>query len=181
MTAVRHLTPTDYLRQPWANGRGETLEIARAEGAHGLMWRLSIATVAEDGLFSRLPGIDRSLTVIDGPGFDLTGPGWRRQAAPMSPVTFPGDHAVAASGVIAPSRDFNVMVARGRIRARVACGPTARRLNGAMIALHLPRGGTLVLDGAVRSTNPGDTIITAGSCLIVTDRVALSVVLDGEV
>lgn len=178
MTALRHLTPSDYLRQPWANGRGETLEIARANGAQGLLWRLSIATVAEDGPFSRLPGIDRSLTVIDGPGFDLCGEGWRRRAAPLSPVTFPGDLAVAASAVSAASRDFNVMVARGRMRAQVACGSGAQDLRGALVAVHLPRGGRIMLNGQAIRTSPGDTILTTGRCLILPDRPALTVALD---
>jgi uncharacterized protein len=178
MTAFRHLTPADYLRQPWANGRGETLEIARAEGPGGLLWRLSIATVAEDGPFSRLPGLDRSLTVIDGPGFDLNGPGWCRRAAHLTPVTFPGDHAVTASGVAAPSRDFNVMVARGRMRALVACGPAGRTLQAALVVIHLPDGGGLVLDRQAIFTGPGDTIMAEGPCIILPETPVLAVALD---
>jgi uncharacterized protein len=178
MTAWRHLTLADYLRQPWANGRGETLEIARHDGPHGLLWRLSIATVAEDGPFSSLPGIDRNLTVIDGPGFDLTGPGWRRRAAPMAPVTFPGDHRVTASGVTFPSRDFNVMVARGRMRARVVCGSVARDLRATLAIVHLPHGGALVLNGRAIRTAPGDTVIATGSCIVLPDGPVLTVALD---
>ena len=72
---IRHLTPAGYRRQPWANGRGVTVELARADGPDGLIWRLSMATVAEDGPFSLFPGIERNLTVISGPGFHLRGDG----------------------------------------------------------------------------------------------------------
>lgn len=177
MTAFRHLTPTDYLRQPWANGRGETLEIARDQGPKGLLWRLSIATVAADGAFSRLPGIDRWLTVIDGPGFDLTGPGWRRRAAPFAPVRFPGDHVVQASGVVASSRDFNVMVARGRVGARVACGAGGGHLAGDVAIIHALRGGTLILNGQTCSMGSGDTIIAIGPCTRLPDGPVLTVAL----
>lgn len=97
---------------PWANGRGTTIEMIREDGPDGgLLWRLSMASVIEDGPFSSFPGIERNLTVMSGPGFDLVGAG-RITAAPLRPVAFPGDVPIAASGVTAPCEDFNVMTAR---------------------------------------------------------------------
>lgn len=116
----RHFTPADYIRQPWANGRGVTVELARADGPDGLIWRLSMATVAEDGAFSLFPGIERNLTVISGPGFRLEGSGLALDALPLTPIAFPGDIALAATGVIRPSEDFNVMTARSLAQAEVA-------------------------------------------------------------
>ena len=107
---------------PWANGRGTTLELARADGLGGIEWRLSIASVVEDAAFSRFPGVDRVLTVLNGPGFRLVGSGFNLAALPLTPVAFPGDVAIAAVGVAAPCTDFNVMVARGVVRAEVAVG-----------------------------------------------------------
>ena len=46
-----HLTQADYRIQPWANGRGQTVELARADDAQGMVWRLSVAAVVEDGPF----------------------------------------------------------------------------------------------------------------------------------
>lgn len=117
---IRHLTPAGYRRQPWANGRGVTVELARADGPDGLIWRLSMATVAEDGPFSLFPGIERNLTVISGPGFHLRGDGIALDARPLAPVAFPGDVALAATQVTAPSEDFNVMTARALPRPEVA-------------------------------------------------------------
>lgn len=109
---IRHLTPADYTAMPWANGRGTTIEMLRETGPDGaLRLRLSMASVVEDGPFSSFPGIERNLTVISGPGFDLVG-ATRITAAPLMPVAFPGDVAIAAVGVTAPSDDFNVMTAR---------------------------------------------------------------------
>jgi uncharacterized protein len=109
---IRHLTPADYVAMPWANGRGQTIEMLRENGLDGgLLLRLSMASVVEDGPFSIFPGIERNLTVISGPGFDLLGE-TRFTAAPLVPVAFSGDVPMAAIGVTAPSDDFNVMTAR---------------------------------------------------------------------
>lgn len=109
---IRHLTPADYTTMPWANGRGQTVEMIRENGPDGgLLWRLSMASVVEDGPFSIFPGVERNLTVISGPGFDLVGEA-KLTAAPLMPVAFPGDVPMAATDVTAPSDDFNVMTAR---------------------------------------------------------------------
>jgi uncharacterized protein len=109
---MRHLTPADYVAMPWANGRGTTVEMLRENRQDGgLLLRLSMASVVEDGPFSIFPGVERNLTVISGPGFDLVG-ATRMTAAPMVPVAFPGDVPIAAIGVTRPSEDFNVMTAR---------------------------------------------------------------------
>lgn len=133
---IRHLTPADYRRQPWANGRGVTVELARSDGPQGLLWRLSMATVAEDGPFSLFPGIERNLTVISGPGFRLSGEGHDLQANPLEPVSFPGDIALAATGVAAPSEDFNVMTARALPRPEVAVFTGEARIeSGGLLAI----------------------------------------------
>lgn len=114
-----HLTPADYRRQPWANGRGTTTELYRVEANGTLLLRLSMATVSEDGPFSLFPGIERNLTVLSGPGFTLTGETLRLEAKPLTPIAFPGDTPVNATGVTAPSADFNVMTARPLPRPEV--------------------------------------------------------------
>lgn len=108
----RHLRADDYLRMPWVNGRGMTTELIRVAGADGgVLWRLSMASVVENGPFSLFPGIERNLTVIAGPGFDLVG-ARRLRADPLVPVHFAGDLPISAEKVLAPSEDFNVMTSR---------------------------------------------------------------------
>ena len=97
---------------PWANGRGVTVEMLRLEAAGALIWRFSRAAVLEAGPFSLFAGIERNLTVISGPGFDLVGAGLLLQALPLLPVAFPGDVPLSAKNVTAPCDDFNVMSAR---------------------------------------------------------------------
>lgn len=63
--------------QPWKNGQGKTQEIAKCtdvKTANGpsFVWRLSIATIEQEGPFSRFPGTDRTLMLLDGKGLQLT-------------------------------------------------------------------------------------------------------------
>ncbi len=117
---MRRLTPADYVTMPWANGKGSTIERLRADENGQLKWRLSRASVVEDGDFSIFPAIERNLTVLTGPGFDLVGAGLHLAARPLIPVSFPGDVAIRADAVTAASDDFNVMTARHLPRPEVA-------------------------------------------------------------
>ena len=117
---IRHLTAADYKTMPWANGKGVTVEMLKVEDSGQLLWRLSRASVVENGDFSIFPGIERNLTVITGPGFDLVGAGLHLHARPLVPVAFAGDTPIRAEGVTAASDDFNVMTARHLPRPEVA-------------------------------------------------------------
>ena len=70
---IRRLTSTDFRTMPWANGKGVTVEMLKIEDQGRLVLRLSRAMVVESGPFSLFPGIERNLTVLSGPGFDLQG------------------------------------------------------------------------------------------------------------
>jgi uncharacterized protein len=159
---MKHLTRADYRTMPWANGKGTTVELLRVDGPQGLLWRLSMASVVEDGPFSLLPGIDRNLTVVTGPGFRLSGPGIDLTCAPLMPVAFPGDVAVTALRVTAPSDDFNVMTDRALPYPTVTVERDAS----------LPAGGTLALfalaDAMINGTAIArhDLILTEGAAQI---------------
>ena len=116
---ILHLKASDFKEMAWANGRGKTVELFRVDRDGAMQWRLSRASVVEDGAFSLFPGVDRNLTVISGPGFDLAGE-VRLRAGLLQPVEFAGDVAMQAEGVVAPCEDFNVMARRGAMQAEVA-------------------------------------------------------------
>lgn len=131
-----HVTPADYTRQPWKNGRGTTTELWRLERDGQLLARLSRAAVVEDGAFSLFPGIERNLTVLSGPGFRLTGGGIDLRCEPLVPVAFPGDVEVTATETNGQqSDDFNVMTARGLPKPQVILAQNDS----------LPAGGTMAL------------------------------------
>jgi len=91
----------------WANGGGVTRVIADRP-----QFRLSLATIAEAGPFSVLPGLVRHFALVSG-RVDLSGPAACFPAmldAMSPPVTFPGDSPVYASPCSGPALALNLMV-----------------------------------------------------------------------
>ena len=176
----RHLTPADYKAMPWANGRGTTLELFRREDAEGaLLLRLSRADVVEAGAFSSLPGLDRILTLIEGEGFDLDfgAHGAVAPVLPFVPVAFSGDWPCAAERVRGPSRDFNVLVARGRLRADVAV-----LRDGMAVVDRMAETFIYVVDGWVSVNSPEYSRRVIANELLVIEREtapALSIEVSG--
>ncbi|MFT4150844.1 MAG: HutD family protein [Paracoccaceae bacterium] len=155
---IRHLTRADYRVMPWANGRGQTVEMIRVDGPAGMLWRLSLASVVEDGPFSIFPGIARNLTVLTGPGFDLLGKGIRLRADPLVPVAFSGEAGLRAAGVTAASEDFNVMTARTLPSPQVWLqAPGAVAAGGTLCLLALEDGDGI----AAHDLLIGDQAVTA--------------------
>lgn len=60
-----------YKRMPWKNGLGETLEIQRHDDERGLRFRISQASVVENGVFSDFSGLHRTLVLLSGDGMTL--------------------------------------------------------------------------------------------------------------
>ncbi|CAN7346577.1 HutD family protein [Pararhizobium sp. LjRoot255] len=108
-----------YRRMPWKNGSGETTEIAVFPQDADLAtfgWRVSMATVATDGPFSVFPGIDRTLSILQGDGMELKiagrAPVVLTQAS--KPLAFPADAPTSARLVSGTIIDLNVMTRRGQ-------------------------------------------------------------------
>ena len=142
---IGHLTAADFKVMPWANGRGQTVEKFRMDRDGVLLWRISRAAVVEDGPFSVFAGVDRNLTVISGPGFDLRGEA-RLRANLLQLLAFSGDLALRAEGVRAPCDDFNVMVRRGAVRAEVSVQESGTTHGGvALFAVGPVRAGRIVM------------------------------------
>lgn len=104
---------------PWKNGGGCTTEILAAPPGATLDdfdFRISLATIAQSGPFSTFPGIDRTLTLVDGGNVVLDVGNERRVAlSEREPVVaFPGETAVTATVDGDPTTDFNVMTRRER-------------------------------------------------------------------
>ncbi|WP_220443688.1 HutD/Ves family protein [Paracoccus luteus] len=116
----------DRVFRPWKNGGGDTAEIVVSPPGAGFddfEWRISTALVASDGPFSRFPGVDRVLTVIEGGPMALTIDGHVRQLDEhSSPLAFPGDAPCEARLCGPPLLDFNLMLRRP-LAAQVRKGP----------------------------------------------------------
>lgn len=151
------LRAAGFRRMPWKNGGGETFEIAASPpdaAPDAIDWRISMAIVARDGPFSSFPGIDRTLTILDGDGLELA---LGNAGAPVmltpdaEPFRFAGDipaHARLLGGAVT---DFNVMTRRSRFGHRVRrlgvrnCATITTTADAAAIFCH---GGKLVCTAA---------------------------------
>ncbi|MEU9080070.1 HutD family protein [Kitasatospora sp. NPDC048538] len=107
----------------WLNGGGVTREVAghpAGAGLDGFDWRVSLADVASAGPFSPFPGVDRVITLVEGPGMVLTVDGTEHAVdAPFRPFAFPGEAETDCRLLGGPVVDFNVMTRRGRVGAGV--------------------------------------------------------------
>jgi hypothetical protein len=161
-----HLTPADYTRQPWKNGRGFTVELWKVERDGQLLARLSRASVVEDGPFSLFPGIERNLTVLSGPGFRLSGDRHNFRCEPMVPVAFPGNVALKATETNGQqSDDFNVMTARSLPLPEVFLAQNDSLPAGGLLALYAL--GPVTVNGQAMARD--DLVLTNGPATLTGD------------
>lgn len=170
---------------PWKNGGGVTREIAAGpEGATAdtFDWRVSLAEVAADGPFSLFPGVDRTLTVVEGAGMDLMVGGEHHIVdEPHWPHEFPGDLETDGRLLDGPVVNLNVMYRRGRTQAVTAVVRGSVRLippdGGAVMAVALEEGARLSGDPGIHlglydavlavGESPG-VLRTQGYALVIT-------------
>ncbi|MBO9560114.1 MAG: HutD family protein [Caulobacter sp.] len=119
---MRVLRAADRVAASWKNGGGVTREVAAwppGASLDAFDWRISLAEIAADGPFSTFSGVDRVLTVIQGEGLLLTiDDRMLALDAASPPLDFSGEAAVFARLTHGPISDLNIMVRRGKLRAR---------------------------------------------------------------
>jgi environmental stress-induced protein Ves len=122
-TEVRVIRFRDLVVSPWANGKGETRQLAiHADPAvhPAFLWRISMATVGAQAPFSPLPGIDRTISVLRGAGLELTINGQRQLLTHISPpFEFDGGAEASGGSLSGETLDLNVMTRRGFFRHHV--------------------------------------------------------------
>ena len=185
---LRLIRASDHRRERWKNGLGWTNEIARGPigsrrgnasdhgGAHDAWdWRLSIAEIDRDCVFSAFPGIDRTLVLLDGVGMTLRFADGeivdlRSRGAQ---IDFAGERTLDCVLADGPTRDFNVMWRRDRLTATVAIRRAAAPSNlpiacGDIVAIHLLDGAMTCADGATSfAIDEGDTLVAQNHGAVV--------------
>lgn len=169
---MKFLPASGHKRMPWKNGGGETIEISVfPEGASlsEFDWRVSMATVASDGPFSAFPGIDRTLSILEGNGMTLLieGRDPARLTEVDAPLAFPADVATSASLIDGTIVDLNVMTRRGKLTHRVRRlaleGERSLTCDAATAMLLCHRGAvTLEGDGQTMVLSAGDALMLSG-------------------
>jgi len=148
---VRIQRNSENTPMPWANGRGTSYEIASDRSEAGeWTWRLAMAPVNEDGPFSRIECVNRSLAVVEGAGMLLSVDRKKLQCLPMQVVRFRGDAVTEAALTDGPIMDINLMVRRKEAEGEMAMVSDAGLLNGASI---------VVAVGGSAQVKSGDSII----------------------
>lgn len=165
---------------PWKNGLGITREIAvEPPGAtmDDFLWRVSIADVDTASPFSVFPGIERTIVLLEGDGFTmiLDGDGAHEHALTTAcePFAFAGEARVDVRLAGGATRDFNLMVRRGRAAGRIDVVNGPGTMDGSTIALlHIARGEATI-DG--EACAQGDTAIIPQSVTLRENATALVV------
>ena len=128
---ARHLPAFEYRRMRWKNNLGWTREIHRAPDHDDYDWRVSIAEIDHDCAFSAFPGHDRLLVLLEGNGMRLRFAHGEEidLLPPHSRVAFRGEDELHCELVDGPTRDFNLIWKRERVKA----GLLHRPLVGPMV------------------------------------------------
>ncbi len=153
---LRVLRGADRTATAWKNGGGVTREIAawpEGAGTGDFAWRVSLAEVAADGAFSAFPGVDRTLTLAEGAGMDLTVAGAHRLVDErFAPQDFAGDEPTDCRLLDGPVVNFNVMYRRGT-------APVDTAVVRGRLTLDAPAGQTLLI---VALAGPAELELTEG-------------------
>lgn len=174
---VSLLKAQDHHRMPWKNGGGVTVEIAvhpKGASVDDFDWRISMATVASDGPFSVFPGIDRTLSVLEGDGIVLNVEGQETKLTRESaPLAFAADARSGARLIGSAITDLNVMTRRGRFAHKVAClsvdGCTVTQIDGDPALLFCAEGQfELTSDAGTICLEKHDCAVLSGNAVPLT-------------
>ena len=145
---------------PWANGGGTSYEIASDRNELGeWTWRLAMAPVNEDGPFSRIECVNRSLAVVDGAGMLLSVDRKKLQCLPMQVVRFRGDAITEAMLTDGPIMDINLMVRRREADGEIEIVSDAGVLEGASIVVAVGGSAQVKCGDSTIDLEPHDSIL----------------------
>ncbi|MEZ2128537.1 MULTISPECIES: HutD family protein [unclassified Sinorhizobium] len=174
---MKVLRAGDYKRMPWKNGGGETVEIAVFPEGAGLAefdWRISMATVASDGPFSVFPGIERTLSILDGTGMTLSVEGQApvRLTQESPPLIFSADTPTSATLLDGEITDLNVMTRRSVLMHTVERFELAGEIT---VEATAPTTLLFCKSGRVAVVQDGEQItLNAHDCLLTEKHKALT-------
>jgi environmental stress-induced protein Ves len=136
---ITPLDPAHYVRTPWKNGGGVTVDIA----ADGDVWRFSRTPITAAGPFSDYTGFDRRQVLIAGTGLVLQTPdGEIDVRRPFRPVQFAGETPIVSRLEAGPVEVINLMGDRERVTLglQVLDASDVRRLGAGIHIAYCPAG-----------------------------------------
>ena len=145
---------------PWANGRGTSYEIASNRNAEGFWtWRLAMAPVNEDGPFSRVECVNRSLAVVEGAGMNLSVDRKNIRCEPLQVVHFRGEAVTEAALIDGPILDINLMVRRKNATGTMQIVDCVDEVLDASIVVAVSTSAVLNCDGDELSLGQFDALV----------------------
>lgn len=144
------LDPAGYLRTPWKNGGGTTVDIALS----GDVWRFGRTPIVQPGPFSDYAGYDRVQVLVSGSGLVLETPqGEIDVRQPFRPVRFTGETPIVSRLESGPVEVVNLIGARAHVQVDIAVLDEDRTLvlqPGTHIAYSPHGDATVAVQGAER-------------------------------
>lgn len=144
---------------PWKNGGGVTRELAVHNEDDRMVWRLSLADIAQSGPFSAFPGLARIHCIVEGAGHTLSDGRTRLEARPLQPLCFDGGADLDCRLRDGPCRAFNVIYDPAQVTADprvLAEGPVPDAESRQVLFVV---SGSLDMAGTDR-LGPGEGIVT---------------------
>lgn len=147
---------------PWKNGGGVTRELAVHNEGGRMVWRLSLADIAQSGPFSAFPGLARIHCVVEGAGHTLSNESARLEARLLEPLCFDGGADLNCRLRDGPCRAFNVIYDPAQVTAepRILAEGTVPDAEGRQVLFVV--SGCLDMAGTDR-LGPGEGVVTASA------------------
>ncbi|ASP47662.1 HutD/Ves family protein [Cognaticolwellia beringensis] len=127
---IEIIQPTQFKTVPWKNGKGETVEMAINSGGtlDNFNWRLSMASVVEDGVFSNFTDYTRNLILIDGDGINLQHNDSKidRLTKLLDFATFDGGNKTVGNLHSNEITDFNIIARTSAFNTKLDCQTSAK-------------------------------------------------------
>ena len=110
---ITPLDPEGYVRTPWKNGGGVTVDIA----FEGDVWRFGRTPITVAGPFSDYTGFDRLQVLVSGRGLVLQTPSGEIDVRrPFRPVRFAGETPITSRLEAGPVEVVNLIGKRSQVR-----------------------------------------------------------------
>lgn len=189
--------PDQFITTPWKNGLGETTELAINDGGSlkQFDWRLSMATVTQNGVFSNFEGYKRQLVLINGNGIELTHKSASlalveladRLVNKLDMAEFDGGYQTYGQLLDGDITDFNIISNKNVIDSKVQLITQSQRLaietSDLLFVYNLKSGVKIDITSAEKLDEPiKEKVLTLaeGELFQWTTSAKKSIVIDGE-
>jgi len=176
------ISPQEFKTMPWKNGRGETIELSINEGGtpEKFDWRISMASVIEDGPFSDFSGYERALILVKGNGISLLQDGNRTVELTKFLDVVKFDGSLKTSGILrsGPINDFNVIADKKKYQITVRT--YVRRVDVDLRSAYLTFVYSLSGDANISSPNGTENFHLSYGSLMKITQLSKNFVISGQ-